>query len=931
MKKSPNDHKHYLPLTLKNGLRVLLVNNNETKKSAAALAVNAGHFSDPFDRQGLAHFLEHMLFLGTEKYPDGSEYQKFISQHGGSNNAWTATEHTCYFLDINHQYFEEALDRFSQFFTSPLLSETFVQSERENIDAEYKLKLKDDIRRLYDVHKETINQAHPFSKFSVGNHETLADRNNQSIQQEIKAFYKKYYQASAMTLVIEGPQPLNELKALAKSKFSSIPSTQNQINKIEAPLYLPEHQSRLINVYPVKNEHQLIISFAMPAIDNLYRNKPESILAYLLGHEGIGSIYSLLKRKQWAMGLTAGSGINGSNFKDFNISFQLTSIGEKHINDIVAIVFQYIQLMKEKPLAHFYYEEKQTLADIAFQYAEKLKPLDSACQLVVNMQHYPEKDYIFGDYAMDGYCQEEVNNLLQYLSPSNMRIIHISKENTFDQTSKWYGVPYTVSKISDKLLNHWENTQTIDALALPTKNPYIIKNPSVLSNKLTEQEKQSLPSVPTCIDKENGYELWFKQDTTFSVPKGYIYIGIDSPIIIQSDENIAITRLFVDLFTDSVIEKHYDAEIAGIQYHLYAHQGGVTLQLSGFTDKQSHLLARLLKDLKQTKFTENQFSLLKKQLIQHWQNTDTSKSISQLFSFLSSSIQPNNPSCVALANALTKVTYNQFNQFIHKIFEHVSVKSLIHGNWTIKNAEYIGDIIKQFFIKNINIKHSVKPSVISIENHGEITCPIILPKHDHATITYYPAPKKDLTSVAKSMLTSQLLSPLFFQEMRTEKQYGYLVGVNFIPINRYPGIAFYIQSPNTESPHLSGAIDAFINNAYKNIEGMDNEHWEHVKQGLASQLLERDSSLRIKSQRFWAAICTDECNFNQKRQLIDTINNLTLLEIKNFLKETLSTTNSPDRINLLSFTSKDQLQASNIENKDITNTLYLLNNYERKH
>ena len=156
MKQSPNDLKQYQSLTLENGLRVLLVHNNETEKSAAALAVNVGHFSDPIERQGLAHFLEHMLFLGTEKYPDGSEYQKFISQYGGSNNAWTATEHTCFFFDIHNQHFEQALDRFSQFFIAPLLSEEFVNKERKNIDAEFKLKLKDDIRRLYDVHKKPL-------------------------------------------------------------------------------------------------------------------------------------------------------------------------------------------------------------------------------------------------------------------------------------------------------------------------------------------------------------------------------------------------------------------------------------------------------------------------------------------------------------------------------------------------------------------------------------------------------------------------------------------------------------------------------------------------------------------------------------------------------------------------------------------------------
>ncbi|WP_426358056.1 insulinase family protein [Pseudocolwellia sp. HL-MZ19] len=931
MKKSPNDHKHYLPLTLNNGLRVLLVNNNESKKSAAALAVNVGHFSDPSDRHGLAHFLEHMLFLGTEKYPDGSEYQKFISQHGGHNNAWTATEHTCFFLDINYQFFEQALDRFSQFFTKPLLSEAFIQSERKNIDAEYKLKLKDDIRRLYDVHKETINQAHPFSKFSVGNHETLADRNGQSIQQEVLAFYNKYYHAEKMTLVLEGPQPLDELQALAESKFSDISDSKATDCTIKEPLYLPENQANLINVSPVKNDHQLIISFAMPSIDHLYKNKPESILAHLLGHEGIGSILALLKEKHWVLGLTAGSGINGSNFKDFNISFQLTEQGEKNVNEITTIVFQYINLMKKSDLPEYYFQEKKTLAEIAFQYAEKSKPIDSVCQLVVNMQHYPEEDYIFGDYAMANYCLDEIDNLLSYFTPENMRIIHVSKDNTFKQVSKWYEVPYNISTISNTLLETFKQCGYNNGLSLPSINPYIVNNPIVLSNSLTQEEKQNTSPLPECIDKENGYELWFKQDFIFNIPKGYIYIGIDSPIIIESTENIAMARLFVDLFSDSIIEKHYDAEIAGIQYHLYAHQGGMTLQLSGFTDKQSHLLQLLLKDLKHATFKEEKFVLLKKQLINHWNNTGSSKSISQLFSYLSSAIQPNNPSSTDLSNALDNITFSEFTDFTKQIFTQVSVKSLVHGNWEINGAKAIGKLIKQFFINNTDDQHKVLPSIISIENRGKIELPLILPKHDHSTITYYPLADKDLVSVAKCMITSQLLSPMFFQEMRTEKQYGYLVGVNFIPINRYPGIAFYIQSPNTQSTDLSKAIDNFIMDACLNIEAMETDHWEHIKHGLSSQLLEKDSSLRIKSQRFWTSISTDECNFNQKSQLIEEIKQLTLEQIKSFLKETLCPSSHPDRINLLSFNTPEELENSHIEKKDIENTLHLLNDYQRKY
>ena len=77
-----------------------------------------GSGDDPKDRAGLAHFLEHMLFLGTERYPAADEYQRFISENGGGHNAYTALEHN-QFLDIDADKLDEALDRFSQFFTAP--------------------------------------------------------------------------------------------------------------------------------------------------------------------------------------------------------------------------------------------------------------------------------------------------------------------------------------------------------------------------------------------------------------------------------------------------------------------------------------------------------------------------------------------------------------------------------------------------------------------------------------------------------------------------------------------------------------------------------------------------------------------------------------------------------------------------------------------
>jgi len=145
--RSPNDDYSYRLLTLDNDLQVLLISDPETPKAAAALDVVVGSGDNPPGRGGLAHFLEHMLFLGTDKYPDAAEYEQYITEHGGSRNAYTSFEHTNYFFDIDASYLPEALDRFAQFFIAPRFDTEYVEREKNAVQAEYQMGLKSDARR----------------------------------------------------------------------------------------------------------------------------------------------------------------------------------------------------------------------------------------------------------------------------------------------------------------------------------------------------------------------------------------------------------------------------------------------------------------------------------------------------------------------------------------------------------------------------------------------------------------------------------------------------------------------------------------------------------------------------------------------------------------------------------------------------------------
>ncbi|MBU1438129.1 MAG: insulinase family protein, partial [Gammaproteobacteria bacterium] len=440
---SPNDHRSYLPLTLENGLRVLLVEQPDAEKSAAAMAVNVGHFDDPTDREGLAHFLEHLVFLGSQDFPESGGYQQFIAAHGGSHNAWTGTEHSCFYFDIDQRHFGQALHRFADMLGAPLFSEEAVDKERQAIEAEFSMKLKDDGRRIYQAHKESINPLHPFAKFSVGNLSTLDDRPGQTAQQAVRDFYQQQYSASRMTLVIVSASPLSEQQQLAAKYFSQLPSHLAAKASLSQPLYLAEHLGIQLNIQPHKPTQRFVLSFALPDIQPWYRFKLVSFLAHIMGDEGPGSLLSNLKAKGWVNAMSAGGGIDGSNYKDFTLSFELMPEGMQQQQQILAESFSYLAMLKQQPFPHTLFNERQQLVQWSFIYQENKAPLQLASDLAVNLQHYPIEDYVFGDYRMELPPPELYHQLLSYFNADNLRLMLIAPEVPVDRQARWYHTPYS--------------------------------------------------------------------------------------------------------------------------------------------------------------------------------------------------------------------------------------------------------------------------------------------------------------------------------------------------------------------------------------------------------------------------------------------------------------------------------------------------------
>lgn len=306
--KSANDDRQYRHLTLANHLQVLLVSDPTTEKSACCCDVNVGALSDPDVANGLAHFLEHMLFMGTTKYPEENAYQAFLAAHGGSSNAYTAQENTVYYFDVQSDHFEQALDIFASFFTSPLFDSSSVDREMNAVDSENSKNLQSDSWRSYQLMKSFAKSSHPFSKFSTGNLKTLRDEPKAhaiDTRTLLLEFYDKYYSANLMRVCVYGKESLDELESWVTTRFSEVPNKNLPVMSFGDEPYAPEDLSKLTRVVPIKDKKSLELGFLLPPLEARYKSKPQQYISHLLGHESEGSILAALKVKGWANGLSA--------------------------------------------------------------------------------------------------------------------------------------------------------------------------------------------------------------------------------------------------------------------------------------------------------------------------------------------------------------------------------------------------------------------------------------------------------------------------------------------------------------------------------------------------------------------------------------------------------------------------------------------------
>jgi len=422
------------------------------RNAAAAMIVGVGSLYDPKECQGMAHFLEHLLFMGSEKYPEENSYDAYLSKHGGSDNAYTENEHTVYHFEIPQEQLGGALDLFAQFFVAPLLKESSVERELKAIESEFMLAKNSDGSRLQQLLAYTCGRSfeeHPASKFGRGNYhslKTLPEAGGHEPLKMLREFYDKHHCASNMRLVVMGGYPLDYLQEHVIKCFSNVRSkdppgsyTWDQVNespmKSFGPPIAESGLQKIFYVAPVRDKHSLSVTWQLPPQIGNWRAKPCDYLAHLIGHEAKGSLLARLKSKSWATGLCAGVGddgsVNSTAYALFTVTINLSEEGVEHWREVVVELYRYVGMLRhccrqDGGLPAWIYEELRSIYEVAHRYADEEPPEDFVVDLAEELSpwlHVPPERLLDASGLLFEYDPEMIRNLLDgCFKPHNARL-----------------------------------------------------------------------------------------------------------------------------------------------------------------------------------------------------------------------------------------------------------------------------------------------------------------------------------------------------------------------------------------------------------------------------------------------------------------------------------------------------------------------------
>jgi len=895
------------------------VQDTGLKLSAAALCINMGSFSDPPDIPGMAHFLEHMVFMGSDKYPKENSFDAFNRKYGGFDNASTDCETTLFYFEIPRKNLLEGLDRFAQFFISPLMKKESMQREREAVDSEFEMALPSDYNRIAQIYGG-IADGHPMAKFMWGNTLSLSvdGMDDTKMHQRLHEFRLRHYSSQYMTLAVQSQHDLDTMQGWIENIFSLVPNnglpleTWSHLNK---PFDNPRHH-KLYRIKPVKNVKEVILTWALPSLLHKYESKPLHYLAWIIGHEGKGSLLSYLRKKVWALELYAGCEGDGFEFNSclsiFTISVKLTQDGYDNFESVLSSIFSYLDMVKEEGPNSRIFQEIQEIEQLGYDYKDQKQPSDNVESLAENMHFYPPERYLDGDDLLFKYEPDIIKQCTDALEFETVNIFVKSPdfgEEDLDKLEPWFSTKYSESDIPESWIKACKDTSIKTEFHLPEPNVFIAKDVSIRDSDI-EQSK-----FPVQLHKDALGELYYKKDTTFLHPRVHIYYHLRSPLQLQSLENAILLDLMVNCLAQICKEDVYPADLAQLYYSMLATETGFSIKVSGLSDKIFRLLEVILHHL--VTMEENVSQPLFEAVLAQTRKDYYNHSIkpSKLVRDVRLSVlQDVYWSGHEKHNKIRDITLQQLKQFSQQFRKKLFLQALIQGNMTAAEAKDIDTKVRKV-LNHSGLDEAVDQRCRQVEEGSYYLQVNTLNTGDSNTLVtnYYQAGPGCIRDNVILELAITVMEEPVFDTLRTKEQLGYSVYCSVR--NTYGVMGFSIivntQASKYSSDHVDERIENFLQEFLK--DHLNEEKVGDAIKSVIKQKVRADVTLSEEVDRNWSEILSSEYLFNRYEKELSILNQISYKEVLDYFTPLLCGEKTCRKLSVQVIGAKEKIEEENVD------------------
>ena len=865
------DKREYSLLKLDNEMQVLLISDKDTEKSAASITMRIGSLDEPKEFLGLAHFLEHMLFLGSKKYPNPSEYEKFFTECGGSNNAYTDDHRTVYAFDCSNDGFYEGLDRTSDFFKHPLFDEKYTEKEINAVNSEFIGNQQSDQWRKYSVLSSVSDPKSFANRFTIGNKETLM---KPGIGEALLDFHAKYYSSNIGFACLYNNQPLETMRKYAIELLSGIEN-----KKAVAPNYKdflkpygPEQMKKQTKIEKTDDGQDMTIYFTMP----FYSPEIDSSLNYITNaivHRCKGSIYDELFEKGWVTDVTAGHDVLGKNNSiSFYIELTLTKKGQKEYDQIASAVCGFLEMLRTTPAPKWFHDELELILTNEFEYLKKDEPYETVEAIAGKFGIHKNEHLLNHDYHFSEFNSERITEQLSYLTYENS-IILLSAETMFNEgddciVDYYFQVKYQTSDYDENLQSKMSKDfyKPEILFSYPPANYYIARNFDLQCE--TEASLKGVEKVePTLILSEKGCDIWYKPDITFKEPRLFVYFQIfrnDNSRSLTPEESV-MSGIWVGLLEVYLTEEIYQGELACCELDFEVEEDGIQLSIECFNDSILHLIEKISKKIASFKeeFDEEKFDTIKnnaeEELNSFWQDDPGTQARHYLDNILNTKKILNQK----LLKAHDEITFEGYKKYCKdEIWSKLFFQCYFSGNIAKENCIEIYTNIRDSFNAYKNFEPLERTDIIQFpilnfaKNETSIYRKFIQNEDDKnsAIAKYYQmeACEGDTGTRTQETYTLNLInhfiSDRFYSQLRTEQQLGYTVYARVTKKRGHSGITFVVKGDVQDPNYVSEKITEFLESQMTKLEEQSEEDFEKLKSGYSQSITVKSLSLSEEAE-----------------------------------------------------------------------------------